>query len=105
MLVGIGSKDFSGRRLLSHVGTWGTVPQLGLGRGSSPCPVSPVPAGLFEEADKDGPTALSLGNPQGSDPAFISARSAVVGASGKKTKERCHCGQGLGFLTGRTHSL
>lgn len=105
MLVGIGSKDFSGRRLLSQLGHGERCLSWAWGRGSSPCPVAPVPAGLFEEADKDGPTALSLGNPQGSDPAFISARSAVVGASGKKTKERCHCGQGLGFLTGRTHSL
>lgn len=41
MLVGIGSKDFSGRRLLSHVGTWGTVPQLGLGAGKQPLSCSP----------------------------------------------------------------
>lgn len=47
----------------------------------------------------DGPAAPSLGIPQGSDPAFILARSAVIGASGKKTKARCHCGRGLGFLT------
>lgn len=47
----------------------------------------------------DSPAAPSLGIPQGSDPAFILARSAVMGASGKKTKAQCHCGRGLGFLT------
>lgn len=53
----------------------------------------------------DSPAVPSLGNPQGCDLAFISARSAVVGASGKKTKAPRHRRQGLGFLILCLHSL
>lgn len=70
------------------------------GLGRSPWPSSPIPARpVCWKWPVDGPAAPSLGIPQGSDPAFILARSAVIGASGKKTKARCHCGRGLGFLT------
>lgn len=100
MLVGTGSKEFSARKLAGQLGTCGGFLSWAWG-WRSPFPTRPA----CWKRRRDSLAARSLGNPQGCDLAFISARSAVVGASGKKTKAPRHCGQGLGFLTLCWHSL